>query len=497
MKPCNLCLLIGLTALTTACREAVVPTHTSDAWPQIFPDYIGVTIPPAIAPLNFRVEEENHTKTDAVIEGSRTGRLHVQSDGALRIPPKAWKQLLADNKGSDLQVTVSVKQSGEWVQYKPFAIHVSPHPADYGLVYRMIAPGYEVYSKMGIYQRNLSDFTMTALLENTLLPGNCVNCHSFCAGDPQRMNLHIRGTYGSTLLMYDGQTALYNTKTEQTIGNCVYPYWHPSGKYIAYSVNETRQVFHEHKDKRVEVVDSRSDLALYNLQTNELMPLPQLSSEDAFETFPAFSPDGRTLYFCSSEAQAIPEAYDKVKYSLCRIAFDPATATFAGEVDTLVSASATNKSVSFPRPSYDGKYLMYTLSDYGNFSIWHKESDLWLLDLSTNEARPLDEVNSEDVDSYHSWSSNSRWFVFSSRRIDGLYTRPYLASMDEEGNIGKPFLLPQEDPDYYDSSLLSFNIPEFVTGEVKLNTREVEKKALSGEMIQMKSLSRTVSINPD
>lgn len=78
------------------------------------------------------------------------------------------------------------------------------------------------------------------------------------------------------------------------------------------------------------------------------------------------------------------------------------------------------KSVSFSRPSYDGKYLMFTMSDYGNFSIWHKEADLWLVDLNTGISRSLTEVNSNDVESYHNWSSNSRWFVFSSRRIDGL-----------------------------------------------------------------------------
>ena len=175
-----------------------------------------------------------------------------------------------------------------------------------------------------------------------------------------------------------------------------------------------------------------------------------------------------------------------MKYSLCRISFDPINGTFGEQVDTLVSAKALDKSVSFPRPSYDGRYIMYVLSDYGNFSIWHKEANLWLLDLQTNETRELAEVNSDDVESYHSWSANSHWFVFSSRRLDGLYTRPYLASIDGAGHISKPFLLPQKDPGLYDASLYSFNIPEFVTGSVHLNTREIEKKAISSNRIQMK-----------
>lgn len=118
---------------------------------------------------------------------------------------------------------------------------------------------------------------------------------------------------------------------------------------------------------------------------------------------------------------------------------------------------------------------------YGNFSIWHKEADLWLLDLQTGENRPLTEVNSDETESYHSWSSNSRWFVFSSRRIDGLYTRPFIASIDENGKVSKPFLLPQRNPDYYLESLYSFNIPEFANGTIHMDIKRLEKQLPSKE----------------
>ena len=131
-------------------------------------------------------------------------------------------------------------------------------------------------------------------------------------------------------------------------------------------------------------------------------------------------------------------------------------------MDTLYKAREAGRSVKFPRVSPDGKRLLYTVSDYGNFSIWHKDADLHMLDLSTGAIDSLPEVNSPDVESYHSWSGNSRWFVFSSRRDDGLFTRPYLVHVDERGQCGKPFLLPQASPDYYECSLFSFNVPEFI-----------------------------------
>jgi len=84
-------------------------------------------------------------------------------------------------------------------------------------------------------------------------------------------------------------------------------------------------------------------------------------------------------------------------------------------------------------------------------------------------------VNSSETESYHSWSSSSRWFVFSSRRIDGLYTRPYIAYIDENGNAAKPFLLPQRDPNFYDEFMKSFNIPEFTKGPMDFDSYQLEK----------------------
>lgn len=463
--------------LLTACDEPVSNARQMDLLPPLSTDYAGVTIPATIAPLNFTLTT-SFLKINATIKGEKGGLIKVQGKEQVSIPQKEWQELLHANKGGELTVTVAAKQEDGWIQYVPFSLYISEYPIDYGLVYRLIAPGYELYSKMGIYQRKLVDFTQTALLENTLIPGSCVNCHSFKETDPGSMSLHIRGEYGGTLLQTDERSELLNLKTDGLISGGVYPYWHPSGKYIAYSVNTTQQVFHSVQDERVEVVDLASDIVVYDVETNRMLTTPLLSSGD-FETFPAFSPDGRSLYFCCSARQQMPNDYKEARYNLCRIGFDPESKQFGEKIDTLIHAEAMGKSVSFPRPSYDGRYLMYTLSDYGNFSIWHKEADLWLMDMETLESRALVEVNSSDTESYHSWSSNSRWFVFSSRRGDGLYTRLYLASIDEGGHVTKPFLLPQQKVEKYDPLLFSYNIPEFISGPVQIDVRSVEQQALS------------------
>lgn len=467
---------IAILLFFAGCKENVNSPVMQKIKPAIYPDYVDVTVPATIAPLNFWIKAEKYDLIDVVLKAEDQTEIHIQSKDIVQFPIAKWHDMLKANVGKSLQVVVSIKSNGQWKQYLPFKINISSYLIDYGLVYRLIAPGYEVYSKMGIYQRNLSDFEQDPIVENTLIPGTCVNCHAFNQNNPNQMSLHLRGAQGATMLLVDGKMEMLNTKTDSTMSPCVYPYWHPSGKYIAYSVNQTRQGFHEVRNERVEVFDMASDVVVYDIRKNLLMTSSLLKTKD-LETFPVFSPDGKTLYYCSAKQRDIQTDYQNIKYSLCKISFDPGTGKFGDRVDTLISSTQTGKSVSFPRPSFDGKYIMFTLSNYGNFSIWHREADLYLLSLNDGTYRSLKEVNSNETESFHDWSTNSHWFVFSSRRDDGLYTRPYFASIDDHGNVTKPFMLPQKDPRFYDSFLFSFNVPEFIISKVKVNFNEFEKQA--------------------
>ena len=468
-----LCLLLA-SACTT---ETVSDARQETVQPQIYPDYLGVTIPVNIAPLNFSMADDAALLIDAVITDRHGNNLHSQGEESVVFGLDDWRQLLSQNQGDSLSVTVSAKYADGWHTYRPFSLYVSPDSIDYGICYRLIAPGHEVWSKMGIYERDLSSFDERPLIENTQFEG-CVNCHSFNRGDPSKMSLHIRGPHGATLLRKgDGSITAYNTKTDQTLGLCVYPYWHPSGRYIAYSTNTTRQTFHSAHPNLIEVFDEASDLQVYDIDKNELLLSPLLKQDSIYETYPVFSADGRSLYFCA--ARALPEdnhQLDSIRYNLYRIDFDPATGKFGDHIDTVVDAVAQQKSVSFPRPSYDGRFLCYTLSDYGQFSIWHHEADLYLLDLATGESRPMAGANSKDTESFHNWTTNSRWLVFSSRRDDGLFTRPYFCHVDAKGGISKAFMLPQRNPRrFYRERFLSFNVPDFIIGPTHFDSYQASR----------------------
>ena len=466
-----------LFATLLSCNSDIKISQSITSTPPIYPDYAGVTIPYNIAPLRFKLNN-SFTKESIAILMVDKQELRVKSkDCEFLISNSQWRKLMNLSKGKTIHVTILAKQNNKWIKYKPFDWCVSTDPIDPYIAYRLIEPGYETWYRMGIYQRNLENFSQSAIIENRMTDNNCMNCHSFCMQNPRIMLFHMRAQNGGTFVIMENNIEKLNTKTDKTISALVYPSWHPSGNYVVFSVNNTAQFFHSTKKNRVEVYDIASDIVVYDVKHHSIKTSPLLSSAKSFETFPTFSPDGKKLYFCSADSCAMPQDYSSVKYSLCSIEFNPSQCSFGNKVDTLVSAYKENKSVSFPRVSPNGKYLCFTLSNYGNFSIWHKSADLWMLNLMNGKYFPLTEANSSDVESYHSWSSNSRWIVFSSRRIDGLYTRPYFTHINNDGKSSKPFLLPQSNTEFYKRLMKSYNIPEFIKGKVNVNKRTLALKA--------------------
>jgi len=292
--------------------------------------------------------------------------------------------------------------------------------------------------------------------------------------------MYVRGPGGGAILNQNGKLSKLNLKTADMVSGSVYFCFSPSGRYITFSTNVIIPGFHSLASKRLEVFDSKSDVYVADLESHTMLRSPLMSDSTKFETFPTFSPDGKYIYYCVADSVSLPSDIKNLQYRLVRIPFDEATATIGTEVDTLhashPSSLASHKnSVCHPRISPDGRYLLYTVADYGTFPIWHPEADLQLMNLETGVIDTLAVVNSEKSDTYHSWSSNSRWFVFASKRDDGLYGKPYFCYIDKEGKAHKPFCLPQAHPTFYDNNLKSFNAPELGKGKVPFDVDDVAK----------------------
>ncbi|WP_340111739.1 TolB family protein [Maribellus mangrovi] len=473
----RLLLFAILSIVLWSCSQPVPENAVeTDKLPAIFPQNYKTTIPFNIAPINFRVDE-NANRIYVSIQGKNTVLKKTFSNNKTNWPVKEWAAFLDKNKGDSISFTVFTSENNSWKQFQSFSYFVSPDPIDNYMFYRLITPGYQTWNKMGLYQRQLSSFEETTILDNTIMPHSCMNCHTLAANNPDNMVFHIRENNSGTFIIKDGKVKKLVSKKETPFKSVSFPYWHPSAKYIAFSINKVRQVFPTEGTERAHAFDMGSDMVIYDVDKEEYFTSPLLYAEDAFESFPCFSPDGRSLYFITAPAAPMPSEIRNIQYSLCRIDFDPETATLGEKVDTLITPEMTGKSLTMPRISPNGKHIVLTFSDYGNFPAYNEEADLYLYNIADSTIEALDAVNSKQVESYHSWSSNGKWLVFSSRQMDGLFMNSYFSHVDENGKFDSPFLLPQKDPDFHKSFLFSFNLPELAIKPMPVSPQQIEKTA--------------------
>ena len=461
--------------LLTGCDNRVEVAVDCDA--PIYPDYSDVTIPVNIAPLNFLVRNDLAKDVRVYVEGEL---MADNSGNGVTFDLDEWHRMLTRYCGKTVTVNVHVGQENEWLEYKPFKWTIVPDSIDPFLTYRLIEPDYEVFNNLQLQQRCVEDFSTTNFCDYEHVGNRCMNCHTYSHHNANLSMMYVRGEGGGAVLNRNGELSLLDIKTEDMPSSSVYFSFHPDGRHIVFSANKIIPAFQAAGSKRLEVFDTESDVYVADIVDHTIFSCSELCDSSSLETFPTFSPDGRDIYFCTArnpfiKSSTIPDAETAIKslqYNLCRISFDADSSSFGTKVDTLQEAGT---SVCHPRVSPDGKHLLYTIQDYGTFPIWHRESDLRMLDLQSMKVDSLKIVNSNMSDTYHSWSSNSRWFVFASKRDDGLYGKPYFCYVDHSGKAHKPFVLPQQSPYFYDNCLKSFNAPELGSAPLPFSASDVRQ----------------------
>jgi hypothetical protein len=440
--------------------------------PSITPDYRDIVLPYNIAAVNFHITEPA-SAYQVKISSTNGKPIEIFSRKAnIRIPMRKWKSLLDSNRGQKLLFDIyTMNQDGQWSKYKPITNTISRDNIDSYIVYRLINPIYIHYRNSGLYQRDLESYDESRIIQSDSFRGVCVTCHSFLNNRGEQMLLAIRSVGNSEVLVAD-EVKKIGTKFGPTS-------WHPSGQIAAYSVNKFGPFFHTAGGEIIDVIDRDSAICYYDLKADKILSHPPLAKKDRLETWPAWSHDGKFLYFCSApvlwedKEKLPPPRYKEVKYDLMRISYDIEIDKW-GKIETVLTAEETGKSIQQPRISPDGKHLLFCMAEYGCFPVYLASSDLYMMEIETGQYRKPD-INSDRSESWHSWSSNSKWIAFSSKRPGGIYARTFLSHVDENGNASKPFVMPQKNPLFYGQFLKTYTHPELIATPVKIRETELVK----------------------
>ena len=476
--------------LLAACgKHPSVPSSYTETnmLPSIFPDYVGVTIPPNIAPLNFLVDDVDDVIGEFKFQDSKL--TYGGKKNKVQIDEKEWKELLAAARGKSLSVTIYTKKFGKWLAYNPFSINVAEEEIDPYISFRQLPPTFVGYENLSIRQRNITNFDETVIYDKRQisrgLEGQCINCHSYQNYGTSNMMFHLRMQNPGTMIVSDGELIFVNLKDESMISAAAYNSWHPFLPIIAFSTDHTMQTFHTRDITKVEVMESASDLIIYDVKKNRVQTVLNDSLE--LELFPSWSSDGKWLYYCSAhyeykkgyeDTDELLQNYRELQYNLYRLSFDATTMTF-GEPELVYDARSKNRSAVQPRVSQDGRYVLFAEGPNGLFHIWHPSADALILDLKTGELIDTKAMNSTLPESYPSFSSSDRWILFESRRDDGNYTRTYFSYFDKQGKVHKPFEVPAKDPEYFRLMLWSWSRPEFMKEPVRITPRQFYEKAMT------------------
>ncbi|NJD66228.1 MAG: tetratricopeptide repeat protein [Chloroflexi bacterium] len=309
----------------------------------------------------------------------------------------------------------------------------------------------------------------------------CGNCHSF-ADNGSTLGLDVdygndKGAYGilpvSKHMVLDDAKIITWDDYKREDGELTFGLLSrvsPTGRYVISTVKD-RSVFVAMPDLMISQLffPIKGILVVYDREKKTFAALPGADDPQYVQTNAAWSPDGKEIVFAKAKAyraehleqknsaivdnKDVPEfTVDKkpFRYDLYRIPFNGGK---GGTAQPIAGASNDGMSNFFPKYSPDGKWIVFCKAK--SYMLLQPDSELYIVPATGGTARRL-RYNTARMNSWHSWSSNSRWLVFSSK-VNGPYTQLFLTHIDENGNDSPPVLLER-----FTSPDRAANIPEFV-----------------------------------
>jgi tetratricopeptide (TPR) repeat protein len=479
------------------CAPALAKVATSTVALLRWPEH-GTVFPPDLAPPTFLFEEVLGARAFALYLQAGTQEFFYPTVNNGFFPPLAhWNRLKRVGRDSTCRALLIALDGGGRVLDQDLAeFSFAPEPVGDSIFFREVPLPFSLAVKDPSVIRWRLGSVAVRESPKVVLDGLpvCGNCHSF-SKDGSVLGLDV--DYAND----KGNYAMMEVKPRMQLSRDKIFSWSdfqrddggvtfgllsqvsPDGRYAVSTVKD-RSVFVALDD---DIAYSqlffpvKGILAIYDTQTKQFASLPGADDPDFVQSNPVWGPDGSYLLFAKApkveltnlakadkillstkEAEDFVKRRTLVRFDLMKIPFNGGR---GGEAVALEGASGDGRSNFFPKVSPDGRWIVFCKSEA--FMLLQADSRLFIVPAEGGQPREL-EANRKGMNSWHSWSSNSRWLVFASK-AEGRYTKLLLTYVDAQGKSHPPVLL-----DWMTASDRAANIPEFVPLALNAMDRIIE-----------------------
>jgi len=450
----------------------------------------GSVFPPEIVPPTFRWTDPHSSCTGWVVavefgDGGgpvigRTGEMQWMPDAT------AWATIKRRSTGAPARVIIlGYSESAPAQALSAGEIHIgtSADPVGAPIFYRDVPlPFIDAVKDPSRIAWRMG--TVASATQPPVVLANlpvCGNCHSFSAdGCVMGMDVDYANDKGSYALTPVSRKIVLDDRNIITWGDYrredgratfgLLSQVSPDGRYAISTVKD-RSVFIPMPDLAFSQLffPIQGILAVYDRQTETFAALDGADDPAYCQSNPAWSPDGRFIVFARAPAHRLKHTRDTRKvlltaeecrefvtggevfqYDLYRVPFN---AGKGGRAEPLPGAAEDGISEYFPKVSPDGRWIVFCKAF--SFMLLQPDSELHIMPAKGGQPRRM-RCNRSRMNSWHSWSPNSRWLVFTSKHFSP-YTQLLLAHVDAEGRSSPPVLL-----EHFTAPDRAANIPEFV-----------------------------------